>query len=111
MLITGEPFKDVRELKHILVTTHRDDFYRCLTSKLLTYALGRGLEYYDVGTVDQIVQQLDENEGHFSTLLTGIIESAPFQEQRNHANATFADSSEPSPKSDAAQVAKNQPTP
>jgi uncharacterized protein DUF1588/uncharacterized protein DUF1592/uncharacterized protein DUF1587/uncharacterized protein DUF1585/uncharacterized protein DUF1595 len=111
MLITGEPFKDVRELKHILVTTHRDDFYRCLTSKLLTYALGRGLEYYDVGTVDQIVQQLDANEGHFSTLLTGIIESAPFQEQRNHANATFADSAEPSAKSDAAQIAKNQPAP
>ncbi len=65
-LITGESFKDVRELKHILVTNHRDDFYRCLTQKLLTYALGRGLEYYDVGTVDQIVQRLDENDGHFS---------------------------------------------
>jgi len=110
-LITGESFKDVRELKHILVTTHRDDFYRCLTSKLLTYALGRGLEYYDVGTVDQIVQRLDDNNGHFSALLTGIIESAPFQEQRNQANAIFADSVEPAAKSDAAQIAKSQPTP
>jgi hypothetical protein len=109
-LITGEPFKDVRELKHILVTTHREDFYRCLTSKLLTYALGRGLEYYDVGTVDQIVQRLDDNNGHFSALLTGIIESAPFQEQRNRANVIYADS-ESSAKSDAAQIAKNQPAP
>jgi len=110
-LITGESFKDVRELKHILVTNHREDFYRCLTSKLLTYALGRGLEYYDVGTVDQIVQQLDDNAGHFSTLLTGIIESAPFQEQRNRANAIFADSVEPAAKSDVAQIAKSQPAP
>ena len=110
-LITGESFDDVRELKHILVTTHREDFYRCLTSKLLTYALGRGLEYYDVGTVDQIVQRLDDNNGRFSALLTGIIESAPFQEQRNRANATFADSVEPAAKSDAAQIAKSQPAP
>jgi hypothetical protein len=110
-LITGESFKDVRELKHILVTTHREDFYRCITQKLLTYALGRGLEYYDVGTVDQIVQRIDENNGHFSALLTGIIESAPFQEHRNRANATFADSVEPSAKGDVAQVAKNQPIP
>jgi hypothetical protein len=109
-LITGEPFKDVRELKHILVTTHREDFYRCLTSKLLTYALGRGLEYYDVGTVDQIVQRLDDNNGHFSALLTGIIESAPFQEQRNRANAIYADG-DSSTKSDVAQIAKNQPAP
>jgi hypothetical protein len=101
----------VRELKHILVTAHREDFYRCITQKLLTYALGRGLEYYDVGTVDQIVQRLDENNGHFSALLTGIIESAPFQEHRNRANATFADSAESSAKGDVAQVAKKQPTP
>ncbi len=110
-LITGESFNDVRELKHILVTTHREDFYRCLSSKLLTYALGRGLEYYDVGTVDQIVQRLDENDGHFSALLTGIIESAPFQEERNRANATFADSTEPAAKNVAGQLAKGQPTP
>ena len=110
-LITGESFNDVRELKHILVTTHREDFYRCLSSKLLTYALGRGLEYYDVGTVDQIVQRLDANDGHFSALLTGIIESAPFQEQRNRANATFADSTEPAAKSNAAPIAKNQTSP
>jgi Protein of unknown function (DUF1585) len=108
-LITGESFNDVRELKHILVTNHREDFYRCLTSKLLTFALGRGLEYYDVGTVDQIVQRLDENDGHFSALLSGIIESAPFQEHRNRANAIFADSVEPSLKSDTAQIAKIQP--
>jgi hypothetical protein len=47
-LITGESFQDIRDLKKILARERRLDFYRCLTEKLLTYALGRGLEYYDV---------------------------------------------------------------
>ncbi|HEX4796054.1 MAG TPA: DUF1592 domain-containing protein [Humisphaera sp.] len=82
-LLTGEKFKDVRELKQILVTNHQDDFYRCLTEKMLTYALGRGLEYYDVETVDRIVDRLKKENGRYSVLLTGIVESAPFQEKRN----------------------------
>src|SRR6185436_357207 len=56
-LMSGESFKDIRELKHSLATGHRQDFYRCVTEKLLTYALGRGLEYYDVETVDAILAQ------------------------------------------------------
>ena len=81
-LITGEPFKDIRDLKRTLKERHRLDFYRCLTEKLLTYALGRGLEYYDVETVDQIVERLDRENGRFSALLMGVIESAPFQKRR-----------------------------
>jgi hypothetical protein len=83
-LITGEQFKDIHELKHILATQHRLDFYRTLTEKMLTYALGRGLEYYDVETVDQIVDRLDREHGHFSAMLSGIIESAPFQKRREY---------------------------
>ena len=82
-LITGEPFHDVRDLKRILKQRHRLDFYRCLTEKMLTYALGRGLEYDDVETVDQIVSRLERENGRFSALLTGIIESAPFQKRRS----------------------------
>jgi hypothetical protein len=81
-LLTGEKFNGIRELKAILKDRHRLDFYRCLTEKLLTYATGRGLEYYDEATVDGIVQRLDENNGKFSALLMGVIESAPFQKQR-----------------------------
>jgi len=81
-LSTGETFKDVRELKHILVTDHREEFYRCLTEKLLTYALGRGTEYYDVPAIDKIVENLDAGDGHFSVLLNGVINSAAFQEER-----------------------------
>jgi hypothetical protein len=93
-LITGESFHDVRELKHILVTRHRTDFYRCLTGKMLTYALGRGLEYYDVETVDRIVDQLEKNHGRFSTLVAGIIESAPFQKSRT--STTMSENKPPS---------------
>lgn len=82
-LLTGESFNDVRELKQILKKNHLPDFYRCLTEKLLTYALGRGLDYYDVEAVDRIVDKLQQNDGHFSALLTGVIESTPFQERRN----------------------------
>ncbi len=81
-LLTGEKFDGIRQLKAIIKDQHRLDFYRCLTEKLLTYALGRGLEYYDEYTVDQIVERLDREQGKFSALLMGIIESAPFQKQR-----------------------------
>jgi len=81
-LSSGESFKNISELKHILVTNHREEFYHCLTEKMLTYALGRGMDYYDIATEDQIVENLDKNDGHFSALLQGIITSAAFQEER-----------------------------
>src|SRR5207237_652181 len=82
-LLTGESFNNVRELKDILRKNHVEDFYRCLTEKMLTYALGRGLEYYDVETVDRIVDRLEKDHGKFSALLMGIVESASLQERRN----------------------------
>ena len=93
-LITGEEFKDIRELRKILVTERYMDFYRCFTEKLLTYALGRGLENYDVGALDQIVERLDAEKGRFSAVLMGIVESAPFQKRRNVSAGTALDSSE-----------------
>jgi hypothetical protein len=84
-LITGESFNGINELKRILVKERRLDYYRCLTEKLLTYALGRGLEDYDIHTVDRIVERLDADKGRSSTLLMGVIESSPFQKRRNSA--------------------------
>jgi len=81
-LATGEKVAGVLDLKKALVTQHRQEFYHTLTEKLLTYALGRGIEYYDVDTVDRIVDRLNKDDGHFSTLLMGVIESAPFQQRR-----------------------------
>lgn len=81
-LASGESFTNVTELKHILVTKHAEDFYRTLTEKMLTYAVGRGLDYYDVDTVDQIVARLEANNGRASQLIAGVVESAPFQKCR-----------------------------
>jgi hypothetical protein len=89
-LITGETFNSVNDLKRILVTGHREDFYRTLTAKMLTYATGRGMEYYDVETIDRIVKRLDDSGGRFSALLMGVIESAPFQKMRTQATMTVA---------------------
>ena len=81
-LLTGESFSSFRELKGILAQKHAKDFYRTLTEKMLTYALGRGLDYSDVETVDQIVNRIEKANGHASALLTGIVDSAPFQKCR-----------------------------
>jgi len=82
--------REACEVKRVLVTNHRRTFYQCLTEKLLTYALGRGVEYYDVEAMDQIVAQLEKSNGRFSALLTGIVDSAPFQKRRNISSTTAA---------------------
>ncbi len=56
-LITGESFDDITQLKKVLREKHAGDFYRCVTEKLLTYALGRGIEYTDEHSVDLIVNE------------------------------------------------------
>lgn len=81
-LLTGEDFTDIRDLKRILARRHAREFYQTLTEKMLTYALGRGLEYYDVETVDRIVDCLVKADGKPSALFAGIFESAPFQKTR-----------------------------
>jgi mono/diheme cytochrome c family protein len=81
-LVTGEKFADVAELKEILAGKRKQDFYRCLAEKLLTYAIGRGMEYYDATTIDQLAARLEKNHGKMRELIQGIVESAPFQKRR-----------------------------
>ncbi|HEY7152682.1 MAG TPA: DUF1585 domain-containing protein, partial [Gemmataceae bacterium] len=54
-------------------------FARCLAEKMLTYALGRGLEYYDRCAVDKILDALGKNDYRFLTLLVEVVKSEPFQ--------------------------------
>ncbi len=108
-LITGETFANIRELKHILATQHRRDFFYCFSEKLLTYALGRGLDYYDVETLDRLVARLEADGGRPQDLITGIINSAAFQQRRPLTPApglTAAVTSAPSPS-----VSLSQPAP
>lgn len=86
-LVTGEKFSNVMELKTILAGSRKQDFYRCLTEKMLTYALGRGVEYYDAPTVDAIMTQLLKDGGGMKDLIYAVIESVPFQKRRGDGNA------------------------
>jgi hypothetical protein len=77
-------------------------FARTVTDKMLTYALGRGLESYDAVTIDKIVGQLAANGYRFDTLVSGIVESLPFQNRgalpaapHNSATASVAKSLPP----------------
>jgi Protein of unknown function (DUF1592)/Protein of unknown function (DUF1588)/Protein of unknown function (DUF1587)/Protein of unknown function (DUF1585)/Protein of unknown function (DUF1595) len=81
-LLTGEKFSDVAALKEILAVNRKQDFYRCLSEKFLTYAIGRGVEYYDATTLEQLTERLDKNDGKLRELIQGIVESAPFQKRR-----------------------------
>ncbi len=81
-LVSGETFKGAAELANILAVNKRDAFVRTLTDKMLTYALGRGTEYYDRDTVQKISQDLAKNQYKFSTLILDVVNSLPFQECR-----------------------------
>ena len=74
----GADFHSPAELMEILAERKKGDFCRCLTEKMLTYALGRGLESYDRCPVRQVQQRLAENDYRFSALMTGIVTSDPF---------------------------------
>ena len=80
-LPSGESFRGPKELKAIL-KAHSPEFSRCLTEKMLTYALGRGLEEYDRCAVDQIVKSLEPGRYRFSALVLLIVKSDPFQKRR-----------------------------
>jgi hypothetical protein len=78
----GREFDGPTELTAIL-TQDRDAFARCLTGKLLTYALGRGLERSDRRTVKTISTDLASADYRFSSLVLGIVNSRPFQMRRS----------------------------
>jgi hypothetical protein len=81
VLPDGRRFTGPEELRAIL-KADRDAFARCLTSKLLTYALGRGLEPYDAGTVRLIASHLPAYDYKFSGLVLEIVNSLPFRSRR-----------------------------
>ncbi len=77
----GTSFQGIADLKQILIN-RKKQFAKCLTEKMLIYALGRGLEYYDKPTVDRIVTQLEANDYKVSVLITEIVKSDPFRLRR-----------------------------
>jgi hypothetical protein len=80
-LPSGERFSSPVELAKIL-RKREEPFGRAFAKKLLTFALGRGLKYYDRCAVDTIVEQAKSNEYRFSTFVAEIVKSEPFRMKR-----------------------------
>jgi hypothetical protein len=81
-LPSGQTFQGAAGLKSILLES-RDEFAQCLVEKLLTYALGRGVERFDRPAVKAITRQVAANDYRFSALVFGIVNSVPFQMQQD----------------------------
>ncbi|MBY0508298.1 MAG: DUF1592 domain-containing protein [Bryobacteraceae bacterium] len=79
--LNGQPLNGAADLKALL-RGREEEFVGCLTEKLLTYALGRGLERADKPVVRLISRNLSREDYRFSSLVLGIVESLPFQMRR-----------------------------
>jgi len=80
----GVKFDGVVGLRQALLR-NGDLFVTAMTEKLLTYALGRGLEYYDAPAVRKIVRQAGQHEHRFSQVILGVVTSTPFQMRRSQS--------------------------
>ena len=78
----GTTFVGPAGLKKILTTKDRDEFISTATEKLLLYALGRGLEYYDEPAVRAISRDAAKDDYRMSALITAIVKSSPFEMRR-----------------------------
>jgi hypothetical protein len=66
---------------------HPEMFVRTVTEKLMTYGLGRGLDYTDLPLVRAISSEVAQNNYKWSALVLGIVKSAPFQMKKSQAQA------------------------
>jgi hypothetical protein len=78
----GTEFQGPAGLRDLLLTRYRDDFLRTATEKLLTYALGRGVEYYDSPTIRSINRDAARHNYKVSSWILAIVNSTPFQMRR-----------------------------
>lgn len=84
VLDDGTQFDGVAGLRKFLLT-HRDDFINTFTAKLMTYALGRGVEYYDYPAIRKITRGAAAGNFKWSTIILGIVNSTPFQMRRTES--------------------------
>jgi hypothetical protein len=80
-LVDGTKLDGPVSLRRAL-TGHSDAFIRTFTEKLLTYSLGRGIEYYDMPAVRAIDREAAGRNNRFSAFVLGIVKSVPFQTRR-----------------------------
>ncbi len=85
----GTTFDGPAEFRQALLL-RRDEFVRTFTEKLLTYALGRAVQYYDMPTVRAIMRDAAEDDYRWSSVILGIVKSSPFRMRMAHTGATTA---------------------
>jgi hypothetical protein len=78
----GQTFQGADDLRKLLIKHHEDDFLRSAASKMLTYALGRGTDWYDKPAIDRIVQETRNSDSGTRALMHAIVRSVPFQYRR-----------------------------
>lgn len=81
-LVTGEKLENAESLRQVILHGKRDEFLRCLTIKMMTYATGRGIGRLDRLHIDKVLSQLQKDDYSAHSLIRGIIHSVPFQQQR-----------------------------
>ena len=81
-LVDGTEIDGPASLRRALLN-RPEDFVTTVTEKLITYALGRGVEYYDGPAVRRVVREAAGSDYRWSSLILGIIESTPFQMRRS----------------------------
>ncbi|MCI0703769.1 MAG: DUF1588 domain-containing protein, partial [Planctomycetia bacterium] len=77
----GVKFKGPAELRKVLLSK-KDQFRQCFAEKLLTFGLGRGVEYYDKCAIDDIVKGVRSDGDRFSSLVLAVVKSDPFQKRK-----------------------------
>ena len=77
-----------QQLRNWLTTKYDRQFVAVATEKLLTYGLGRGVEYRDMPLVRAIARDVLKNNGRFSSMVMGVVNSKPFQMNTKHEAAT-----------------------
>jgi hypothetical protein len=82
----GTEFQGPAGLRELLLTKYRDDFVRTATEKLLTYALGRGVEYHDYPAIRSIAREAARDNYRMSSFILAIVKSTPFQMRRASAS-------------------------
>ena len=80
----GTAFNGLAGLKTILLSEH-EQFVHTVAEKLTTYALGRGVQYYDMPAIRQIVREAAPHDYRWSSLVQGIVRSMPFQMRRSES--------------------------
>jgi hypothetical protein len=96
-LANGKKFTGPNQLKQILLA-QKPLFVRAFSERLLTFALGRGVESYDKCNVDEIAQATAKNGYKFSALVTAIVQSDPFRMRRGDTSSAAAPAPKSSPK-------------